>query len=93
MTIGTCRIEFLIPGNNSLKGKRCILSSLKTQIRNRFNCSIAEVEDNDLWQKSVLAVAVVSNESKHADQEMAKIAKFIENDGRVQLLDYSTKIL
>jgi len=93
VTIGICRIELLIPGSSSLKEKRYVLSSLKSQIRSKFNCSIAEVEGNDLWQKTVLAVAVVSNESRHADQIMARITQFIENDRRIQLLDYSTKIL
>ena len=47
MVIGVCKLEICIPGNNSLKGKRQVLKSIKDRIRNKFNVSIAEVDKND----------------------------------------------
>jgi len=92
LIIGVCRIEVLISDSRSLKEKRYVLNSLKAQISNKFNVSVAEVEDNDLWQKAVLGVAVVSNGTKHANQVISNVIKLIENDRRVQLLDYTLEM-
>jgi uncharacterized protein YlxP (DUF503 family) len=68
--------------------KRAVISSLKERLHNRFNVSVAEVEHNDLWQRSTLALAVVSNAGNHADQVIDKSVRFIESDGRVQVIDF-----
>ncbi|MEK7774061.1 MAG: DUF503 domain-containing protein, partial [Deltaproteobacteria bacterium] len=56
MVVGICRISLVIHGNASLKGKRQVLKSIIEKVRNRFNVSIAEVGDNDLWQRAELGV-------------------------------------
>ena len=50
MVIGTCTIELHIPGNGSLKGKRRVIKSIIARVHNEFNVSIAEVDNQDLWQ-------------------------------------------
>ncbi|MEK7238222.1 MAG: DUF503 domain-containing protein, partial [Nitrospirota bacterium] len=64
MIVGLLSLELHLPESNSLKSKRMIIKSLKDRIRNKFNVSIAEVDANDLWQRSVLGVACVANETK-----------------------------
>ena len=61
MVIGTCTIELHIPGNGSLKGKRRVIKSIIARVHNEFNVSIAEVDNQDLWQSATLGVACVSN--------------------------------
>ena len=59
--MGTCTIELHILGNGSLKGKRRVIKSVIACVHhNEFNVSIAEVEDQDLWQSATLGVACVS---------------------------------
>lgn len=89
MFIGACRIELLIPGSDSLKTKRVAVQSLKTRIKNKFNVSVAEVGNHDLWQRCSLGIAVVSNETRHINQILSKIMDLVESDARVLLLDYS----
>jgi uncharacterized protein YlxP (DUF503 family) len=60
MVIGTCTIELHIPGNGSLKGKRRVTKSIIARVYNKFNVSIAEVGNQDLWQSATLGVACVS---------------------------------
>jgi len=93
MFVGICQIELFIPESESLKGKRFVLKSLKTKIQNKFNVSIAEVENNDKWQRSTLGVATVSNDKKIVDSTLNKIISFIESDFRVEVVDVSTEIL
>ena len=60
MVIGVCSLEFHLPGCGSLKEKRAFLNRLKGRLRARFNVAVAEVEHQDLWQRSGVAVASVS---------------------------------
>jgi len=84
-------VQLFLPDSQSLKHKRAVLSSLKERLHNRFNVSVAEVDHNDLWQRSTLAVAVVSNAGAHADQVIDSAVRFIEADGRAQLIDYQVE--
>jgi uncharacterized protein len=77
MVIGHLSIELHIPGARSLKEKRMVLRSVKDRIR-KFNVAVAEVEHNDLWQRAGLSIVTVSNDEKHADQELAAVANEIE---------------
>lgn len=88
----SCFVQIYIGDSRSLKDKRQVLSSLKERLRNRFNVSVAEVDDQDLWQRSALGVAVVSSTVQHCDEMLAKIINFIEADHRVQLLDYQMEV-
>ncbi len=90
--IGTLTLELFLPDNRSLKGKRQILNHLKDHVRNRFNVSVAEVGNNELWQRCRLGVAVVSNERAFADQVLSKVVSLVAEDRRAVLLDYQLEI-
>jgi uncharacterized protein YlxP (DUF503 family) len=53
-------IHLHLPDNGSLKGKRKELSSVRSILGRRFGASVAEVADQDLWQRATLAAALVS---------------------------------
>ena len=92
MLVGTIQVEFLLPGCLSLKEKRVVIKSLKTRIRNRFNVSVAEVEYQDKWQRSVLAIACVSNEKGYIEKVLNKIYHTIESNSSVEILDHLIEI-
>jgi uncharacterized protein YlxP (DUF503 family) len=92
MFIGVCHIEIHVPDSGSLKTKRHSLRSLKDRIRNKFNVSVAEVEDNDLWQKATLAVAVVSNDKSHLNQTLDHVLNLVRSVPEISLLDYHIEI-
>jgi len=89
VVVFACEVQLFLPESSSLKDKRGVIKSLKERIHNRFNVSVSEVDQNDLWQRSTLGMAVVSNAAKHADSVLAKTVDFIEQDRRVELLGYS----
>ena len=68
MVIGLCTVELHLPHSHSLKAKRQVLSSVKTRLRNKLNVSVAEVEGNDLWQRVVLGIACVGNETSYVNR-------------------------
>lgn len=93
MFVGVLEIELLLRGNTSLKGKRQVLNSIKDRTRRKFNVSVAEVGNNDLWQRATLGICCVSNDKIHANRILAEVVKFIEGNFQAELLDYNIEIL
>ena len=79
MNVSVCRLTLRLPENQSLKGKRRVIKSLTSRIRNRFNASIAEVDDNEAWQLATLGIACVSNSARHSDDMLSSVLAFIES--------------
>ena len=90
MVVGTCRVVLHIPDSGSLKAKRFVLRRLKDRVRNKFNVSIAEVDDHDLWQKATIAVAVVSRDGRFADKVISNVLRMIESERGFTVVDIET---
>ncbi len=87
MHVSVCQIELRLPENHSLKGKRQVIQSIITRIRNKYNVSVAEVDNQSLWQLATLGVACVSNHKSHADEILANVVRFIaQNYPEVEIL-------
>lgn len=78
MVVGVCRITLLIHDNHSLKGKRQVLKSLIEKVKNRFNVSVAEVADNDMWQRAELGISAIGNDKSFVNGVLDKALDFIE---------------
>ena len=79
MTVGVCRLTLRLPENGSLKGKRQVVRSLTTRLRNKFNVAAAEVEDNDRWQIATIGVTCVSNDARHAREMLDRVVAFVQH--------------
>ena len=77
MNIGVCQIELRLPGNHSLKGKRQVIKSIIARLQNNYNVSVAEVDNQELWQIATLGISCVSNHRRHADETLANVIRFI----------------
>ena len=86
MVIGVCTFELHLDGIQSLKSKRRVLKSLKTRISNKFNVSVSEVDHLETWQRSTIAVAVVSKEQRFANQVLSKVSDLVASDSQVMLI-------
>ena len=74
MPIGLLTLEIHIEDAQSLKDKRQVLRSLKDRLRARFNVAVAELDHQDLWQRSRVGVVSISNEGKHLEESLSAIA-------------------
>lgn len=94
MIVGICKVNLRLPENLSLKGKRQVLRSITSRLKNKFNISVAEVDNNDRWQLATLGICIISNDGRHANEVLSKVADFVTN-GRfeVEILDYEIEIL
>jgi uncharacterized protein YlxP (DUF503 family) len=93
MVVGLASIDVHFPESGSLKTKRQFLKRIKDRVRNRFNVSIAEVDHNDLWQRTTLGVSVIANEKQFANKVLSGVVDFISKVDGVEMLDYSIELL
>jgi hypothetical protein len=93
MRIGLCIVDIYIPGKSSLKGKRQVLRSIKDKIKNRFNFSLAELDDQNKWQRTKLGIVTISNDGRHANNTLTGVMNFIHSFGDIHVLDYDIQLM
>ena len=93
MTIGWARFRLSIAGVGSLKAKRRVVKSLKDRLRNRFNISVSEVDEQDVWQTAVLGVVSVGPDTAYIQGQLEAVVRFVDEDRDVQILDCRTECM
>jgi uncharacterized protein YlxP (DUF503 family) len=91
--VGLCTVELFIADSQSLKDKRQVLLSLKERLRQKFNLSVAEIEAQDLWQKAVLAMACVANDSRYLNQVLDQALNLVRNQTAVEIVQSRIEVL
>ena len=85
MIVGVMTAQLCLHGVSSLKEKRSIVKSVVGRLRNRFNVSAAEVDHQDSKTSAVVAIAIVSNDTRFVDRQFDTIINFMQRDGRFYL--------
>jgi uncharacterized protein YlxP (DUF503 family) len=60
MPVAQLTLEIRIEHAQSLKDRRQVVRSLKDQLRQGFNVSVAELDEAVTWQSATLGVAAIS---------------------------------
>jgi uncharacterized protein YlxP (DUF503 family) len=92
MVVGVLKLKLLIPENHSLKGKRGVLKRIQTRVADQFNVSVAECDDQDLWQSAVLGFAAAGSSQPVVEATLQKIVDFIDELGLAQLGDAGVEV-
>jgi uncharacterized protein YlxP (DUF503 family) len=94
MHVGIIKFTIRLPGNQSLKGKRHIVHSLCQKIRNKFNLSVAEVDQLDDLKSSQIGISFVSNSHQLVHQIISQILAYLQQQvGDFVLTDFNQEIL
>lgn len=93
MFVGLARYELRLPECASLKDKRSVLRRVIALVRQKFNASVAEVDHQDLWQRSTLAVSVVADTAFHARRVLGEVERHVRTQPGVDLLGSSVDLL
>lgn len=94
VNVGICKIKLRLPDNLSLKGKRQVVKSVTARLKNKFNVSVAEVGDNDLWQLATIGICCVTNDKRFTNEVLSKTVDFVVgSQGDYEMLDYEIEIL
>lgn len=81
MVVGVLEITLGIPGAFSLKEKRGVVRKVVNRLQNRFNVAVAEVGQNDIQNRAVIGVSVVSNDAAVANSVLDKVLDATESIG------------
>ena len=92
MYVGCCSIKFFLHGNHSLKGKRRIVRTLKDRLKNRFNVSVAEIGNQDVWQSLRIGIVAVNSDPKYLEGQVNRVVDAIEKMHLAEITDCQTQI-
>ena len=93
MQVAVASFDLRIPGCTSLKEKRHVVKTLTASLRNRFNVAAAEVDHQDLWQRTTIAVSAVADGGYHLRRVMHEVEKHVAGFGPVEVIDRTTDLL
>ncbi len=93
MTVGILKLAIFIQDSNSLKEKRMVLHSLKARLRNHFNVALAQIDDEDKWQKATLAVVGVEKDRNSVNSVLSQVVNFMEKFHNIDLIDYGIELI
>jgi uncharacterized protein len=83
VTVAIARITLFLGASHSLKEKRMVLRRLKDLVHGKFNAAIAEVGDNDLWQRASIGVTLVGSERRFTESALDEVLRFIRDHAEV----------
>ncbi len=86
MQIAVLTVTLYAPWVHSLKEKRMEVKSLVSRLRNKFNVSAAEVDEQDIHQTIVIGVAAVASDRAQADSILEHALRFIESNTEAEIL-------
>ena len=93
MVIGICHLDLILHENHSLKEKRRVVKSIIGRVKSKFNVSIAEVGNQDLWQSAQIGFCIAGNEKRFINSSLDKIIHFIEETNSAEIKDVEMEII
>ncbi|HQL39974.1 MAG TPA: DUF503 domain-containing protein, partial [Anaerolineaceae bacterium] len=82
------------PGCHSLKEKRSQLQPILARLHRDFNISAAETDLQDRWQESVIACAIISNDSSHNQRVLQQVLDSVEQTWlNVEVIDHCIEMV
>lgn len=93
MPVLFCSLDLYLPYCHSLKEKRKVVKSASEKLRTRFKCSVAELDHQDLWQRSRLGLAVVGSDRAFLERVSGKMRLESEKLLGGELMDCNFEIL
>lgn len=88
MFVALSSFDLRIPLSGSLKEKRRVVKTITAGLRGTFNVAVAEVEHQDLRQRTTLAVSAVGAEGYQLKKVMHEVSRYIERQPEVELIDH-----
>lgn len=93
MIVGTLRVRLLLREARTLKDKRQVVNSIRDRLRNSFNVSIAEVENQDNPRSVVLGFAMVCNETHPIKKTLGEIVDALRAHPIAEFVDHEIEIV
>ena len=92
MIVGTLKLRLVLRESHSLKDKRRVIKSLKDTLSNKFNISVAETDEQDVWQSAEIGIAAVGNDGPFVQSVLTNVVNYVRFFGGVELADSEQEI-
>lgn len=86
MLVGTLIVQVYIPSSTSLKDKRQVVKSVIHRVQNRFNVSVVELNNEDLWQRATVGVAIAGDNQEYIQRQLQLVLNFMDGEPRWEIL-------
>jgi hypothetical protein len=73
MAVAQLTLEIRMPMSRSLKDRRQVVRSLKDQLRQGFNASVAELDEDTTWQSATIGVVAVNRSRDYLEGQMREL--------------------
>ncbi len=93
MHVAAVTVELRIRDMHSLKEKRRVVKSIIADIGKSHPVAIAEVDHQDLWQRSTLGIAAISTSPGQVERMLRSINNDLDARDDVELLGVTTSYL
>jgi len=93
MVVGVLKIALILAENHSLKGKRSVLRKIQSRVSNKFNVSVTECGDQELWQRALLGFAAAGSNARIVEATLREVIEFVDRMGLAELGETDTRIL
>ena len=93
MFVGIAQYDLRLPESSSLKDKRSVVRQLSSMLRQKFSCSVAEVDHQDLRQRASIGVSIVSDTVFHARQVLSAVSKHVETHPGVEMIGETINVV
>lgn len=87
MKILVMRVTLRASWVHSLKEKRMVVKSIVQKLKNKFNISVAEADEQDIHKTIVIGIAGVCLTSAQVDSTAENIITFIEENTDAEIVD------
>lgn len=86
MWIGSIELDILLGDVHSLKEKRSVVRPLVSELRRRFELSVAEVDHLDLHRRAMVGVAVVAPDAARIVEVLDQVERKVASRREIELL-------
>jgi len=93
MVVGVSCIEIFFPESHSLKDKRQMIKKVVEKTRARFNISIIEVKQTNLWQRASIGFALMGINRDHVNSAIENVHRYIESLYLGEVINTWTEII
>ena len=93
MVVGVSSVEIFLPENHSLKDKRQAVKKIVEKTRVKFNISIADISQNNLWQRALIGFSIVGIKQDHVNSAIENICEYIESLYIGKIISTKTEII
>ena len=92
MLVGICELFIYLPDCQSLKEKRSIIKRLKALLRKKYNISISEIGQKNIWKKCTIGICCIGDNRQIIDKIIDRVMKDIESNAKIELVNIQTSI-